>query len=96
MTSLDDAIKALDAAVGLLESNFETIVDRLGDPALARREVEILMADRARLANELDASLARENELQTLADEASVALGSAIAEVRSALEKQGNPVDGEG
>ena len=43
----------------------------------------------ARLAEELDASLARENELQKLADEASAALGSAIAEVRAALERQG-------
>ena len=36
----------------------------------------------ARMAEELDASLARETELQALADEASSALGAAIEEVR--------------
>lgn len=70
------------------------VIDQAGDPALARKEVDALLADRARLASELDSSLARETELQVLADEASVALGSAIAEVRAALEKQGNMTDG--
>ena len=37
------------------------------------------------LAEQLDESLAREKELQALADEASEALGTAIAEVRAAL-----------
>lgn len=70
------------------------VIDQAGDPALARKEVDALLADRARLAGELDSSLARETELQVLADEASVALGSAISEVRAALEKQGNVTDG--
>lgn len=94
MTNLDDAIQALDAAMTRLEENLDMVIESVGDPGLARREVQSLMTDRDRLASELDASLGRENELQALADEASVALGSAIAEVRAALEKQGNTADG--
>lgn len=94
MARLDDAIQILDTALTRLEQNISGVSETSGNPDLARREVEILMTDRDRLARELDASLARENELQTLADEASVALGSAIAEVRAALEKQGNSADG--
>lgn len=94
MTYLDDAIRALDKALSRLEENLDMVIDQAGDPALARKEVDALLADRARLASELDSSLARETELQVLADEASVALGSAIAEVRAALEKQGNMTDG--
>ena len=37
-----------------------------------------MMEDRARLAEQLDESLAREKELQALADEASEALGASI------------------
>lgn len=89
MTGINELAKTLDAALKRLESNMEVVFDRVGDPGVIRREVEALTEDRGRLAEELDASLAREKELQTLADEASVALGSAIAEVRAALERQG-------
>jgi len=88
MKNLDEAAKKLQTALKRLEQNLEASFDQMGDPAIARREVEALTRDRARLAEELDASLGRENELQKLADEASVALGSAIAEVRAALERQ--------
>jgi len=48
-------------------------------------EAEALRRDRAQLALDLDASRARERELEALADEASKALGVAIAEVRAAM-----------
>lgn len=89
MTSIDEVAMKLDAALKRLEGHMEVVFDKVGDPGIARQEVEALTKDRARLAEELDASLAREKELQTLADEASVALGSAIAEVRAALDRQG-------
>jgi len=88
MTNIDQAAAKLDTALKRLEGNLEAVFERSGDPGVVRREVEALTLDRARLAEELDASLARENELQKLADEASAALGSAIAEVRAALERQ--------
>lgn len=91
MTNLDEATGKLDAALARLEGRLGAVLEQTGDPGVARREVEALTEDRARLAEELDAALAREKELQALADEASVALGSAIAEVRAALERQGDP-----
>ena len=89
MTNIDQATAKLDEALKRLEGNLDAVFEKAGDPGLVRREVDALSRDRANLAEELDASLARENELQKLADEASVALGSAIAEVRAALERQG-------
>ncbi len=89
MTSLDAASAKLQAALRRLEGSIESVYEQAGDPAVVRREVEALTRDRARLAEELDASLARETELQALADEASAALGAAIEEVRSALERSG-------
>jgi hypothetical protein len=60
-----------------------------------RAELAALAEDRARMAEELDGSLAREEELQALADEASEALGAAIEEVRAALGKDGGYVQEE-
>ena len=70
-------------------------MSRTGDPAVMRAELAALAEDRARMAEELDGSLAREEELQALADEASEALGAAIEEVRAALGKDGGHVQEE-
>jgi len=78
----------LDAALARLETALDDLMDTSGDPTATAREVEALSTDRARLAEELDAALARERELQELADEASEALGTAIQEVRAALIRQ--------
>lgn len=85
---MDDAASRLKAALDRLESTLDGFLARSGDPAMLRRELGTLVDDRARLAEELDAALAREKELQLLADEASAALGSAIEEVRAALGSQ--------
>ncbi|MEO0883126.1 MAG: DUF4164 family protein [Pseudomonadota bacterium] len=89
MTNLDEAAAKLDGALRRLEAQMDRLSEQAGDPAVVRREIEALTQDRARLAEELDASLARESELQALADEASAALGAAIEEVRAALERTG-------
>lgn len=78
----------LDAALARLETVLDGLMDKSGDPTATAREVEVLNTDRAKLAEELDAALARERELQELADEASEALGTAIEEVRAALIRQ--------
>ena len=87
MAGIEQAQQKLDAALGRLEDNLERVFERVGDPEIVRRETDALTKDRARLASELDEALARESELQTLADEAAVALGEAINEVRAALER---------
>lgn len=88
MTDLDPAADRLDAALTRLEAALEAHLLRAGNPAALRAEIAALVTDRAQLAEDLDQSLAREKELQTLADEASAALGSAIEEVRAALGKE--------
>lgn len=89
MSSIDEAASRLDKALLRLEGAVETLHEKSGDPTLTRKVVEALTKDRSRLAEQLDESLAREKELQALADEASEALGAAIAEVRAALGRQG-------
>ena len=89
MTTIDEASKQLDAALQRLEGNLETIFERSGDPNVVRKEISQLAQDRARLAEELNASLEREKKMSVLTDEASSALGAAIAEVKAALERQG-------
>lgn len=89
MSSVESAAERLDGALKRLESAVGALFERSGDPALARRELAAMIEDRAHLAQQLDEALAREKELQILADEASEALGSAIAEVRAALGRQG-------
>lgn len=88
MDEMKKSTEMLDAALARLETALDGLLDTSGDPTATAREVEALNKDRANLAEELDAALARERELQELADEASEALGTAIEEVRSALLKQ--------
>jgi hypothetical protein len=89
MSVIESAASRLEKATQRLEGAVEGLFDRSGDPVLLRQELTAMMDDRARLAEQLDESLAREKELQALADEASEALGSAIAEVRAALGRGG-------
>lgn len=89
MSAIDSSIENLDAALKRLEGALDSHFAREGDPAVMRKEIDALVDDRARLAEELDSAKAREKELQALADEASEALGSAIDEVRAALDKEG-------
>lgn len=85
MSELEPAAERLDTALKRLEAALEAHLVRVGNPAALRAEIAALVTDRVRLAEELDQSLTREKELQSLADEASVALGAAIEEVRAAL-----------
>ncbi len=89
MSVIESSATRLDQALRRLEGAVEGLFDRSGDPVLLRQELSAMMEDRARLAEQLDESLAREKELQALADEASEALGAAIAEVRAALGREG-------
>lgn len=90
MSGLDSSVERLDRAVTRLERAVGVLFERTGDPAVAKRELAAMIEDRAYLAQQLDDALAREKELQALADEASEALGSAIAEVRAALGREGS------
>jgi len=89
MSEIDPAIRQLDEALVRLESALDSLLARAGDPDVIKAELAALTRDRSDLAEQLDASLAREQELQALADEASAALGAAIEEVKSAIGQQG-------
>ncbi len=90
MSEIDPAIRKLDEALNRLEGALDSLMARAGDPDVVKAELAALVSDRSRIAEELDASLARERELQVLADEASAALGSAIEEVRAAIGREGH------
>ena len=95
MENVESAAKRLETALKSLEGAVDSLFERAGDPEIARRELAAMIDDRAKLADELDMSLAREKELQSLADDASAALGAAIKEVRAALGRQ-EAADGQG
>ena len=88
MDTLETATRRLSSALNHLETAMEGMLERGGQPGLLRKELAAMIEDRAKLAEQLDEALAREKELQVLADEASEALGSAIAEVRAALGRE--------
>ncbi|MEM8615609.1 MAG: DUF4164 family protein [Pseudomonadota bacterium] len=92
MSEMNAAIARLDSALSRLEQAFDAAREQTGDPSLLRRELAAMVHDRDALADALDESKARELELEALAAEASEALGSAIAEVRAALGREGTGV----
>ena len=89
MSVMDHALEKLEAALARLDGSLDNLFEQSGDPAILRRELQVMTDDRARMAEDLDAALAREAELQALADEASTALGTAIQEVKAALAMRG-------
>ena len=79
---IEQAARRLERSVALLEQR----LSRLSGEAEAGGLFDM---DRAKLATELDASRARERELAEAGEQASKALGKAIAEIKAALG-QGN------
>ncbi len=75
--ALDLAAKRLDRALALLEQRLSA---RVGGESGG-----LFDQDRAKLAEALDQSRAREKELEVAGAEASAALGRAIAEIKTAL-----------
>jgi len=74
---LDQAVAQLDLRLGALTTKAEGANGGLFE------------ADRARLAADLDASRGRERELEAAGQQASAALGRAIADIRAALGDDG-------
>ena len=81
---VDAAARRLERAVALLESRVQALTARAEESAGGLFEF-----DRSKLAAELDASRARERELEALGAEASEALGRAIQDIREALARTG-------
>ena len=81
-SALDVAAKRLENALHILEQRLSQRIKAAGDGG------GLFDADRSRLAEDLDRSRARERELEDAGAQASVALGAAIAQIRSALTAQ--------
>jgi predicted nucleic acid-binding Zn-ribbon protein len=82
---LDDALSRLDGALGLLEVAVARRLDaerRRGD---LETELQIMQDDRARLAVELDAALARLHRVETAADDVGRRIQRAMGAVRDVL-----------
>jgi hypothetical protein len=80
--SIEAAARRLERAVVLLEQRMNRLSGEAETGGLFDR-------DRSKLASELDAARARERELADAGEQASIALGKAIAEIRAALGPQG-------
>ncbi|HEX8233012.1 MAG TPA: DUF4164 family protein [Caulobacteraceae bacterium] len=77
---VEAAAKRLDRAVAVLETRLSQAADEARDSAGS-----LFDSDRARLTEDLDRAAARERELRAAGEEASQALGRAIAEIRGAM-----------
>jgi hypothetical protein len=75
---LEQAARRLERATALLER-------KLGDLTGVAEAGGLFDQDRAKLAAELDAAKARERDLAEAGQQASQALGRAIADIRAAL-----------
>lgn len=82
-SSFDRIIKALDA----LESAVEARVEQIEDYAEAEAEVQRMNADRARLAQELDACESRGDRLADANREVSRRLVTAMETIRAVLDR---------
>ena len=89
MTDEPATDEALDAAARRLERALGQLEARLNRPSQSASG-----ADHARLTAELDAARARERDLAQAGEQASQALGRAIAEIRSALAQTQEPEKG--
>jgi len=88
-TALDLAVRRLERAVGLLELKLAARAAeaaRTPAPVVASAEPGLFDDDeRTRLIADLEAAREREKALEEAGEQASAALGRAIAEIRSAL-----------
>ena len=85
---IEEAAASLTAAIGRLSVRLNTLKRRVHD---AERDIDASHgtdADRARLADALDAARAREAELEAAVETASDAVDAALSELR-AMQQQG-------
>ena len=83
-SALDLAARRLERAISMLESR---MAEKMAQASAAAGG--LFDQDRAKLAADLDAAKARERALEEAGAQASEALGRAIAEIRSALGREG-------
>lgn len=90
MTSpLDDAMKRLDVALGLLEASVSRRLDADRRRGSLETELQLMQDDRSRLAEELDGALTRLHRFEAATDDVSRRVRQAIGTVQSVLAEAG-------
>ncbi|WP_414471977.1 DUF4164 domain-containing protein [Microvirga sp. M2] len=90
MTSpLDDAMKRLDAALGLLEASVARRLDAEKRRGGLETELQLMEDDRSRLAEELDGALTRLHRFEAATDDVSRRVQLAILAVQTVLAQAG-------
>lgn len=85
--TLKQAIEQLETALLLVEQAVDLRLEKEGDFAEVEEEVQRMNADRSRLAQELDASEARAERLETANREVSRRLVTAMETIRTVLDR---------
>jgi len=97
MTSpLDDAMKRLDVALGLLEASVSRRLEGDKRRGGLETELQLMQDDRSRLAEELDGALTRLHRYETATDDVSRRVQLAILAVQNVLTQAGRLVPEEG
>lgn len=90
MTSpLDDAMKRLDAALGLLEASVSRRLEADRRKGNLEIELQLMQDDRTRLAEELDGALTRLHRFEVATDDVSRRVQLAILAVQNVLAQAG-------
>ncbi|MXQ12720.1 DUF4164 domain-containing protein [Microvirga makkahensis] len=90
MTSpLDDAMKRLDAALGLLEAAVSRRLDAEKRRGSLETELQLMQDDRSRLAEELDGTLTRLHRFEAATDDVGRRVQLAILAVQNVLAQAG-------
>ncbi|MBJ6128170.1 DUF4164 domain-containing protein [Microvirga sp. BT325] len=87
--TLDEAMKRLDIALGLLEASVSRRLDADRRRGGLETELQLMQDDRARLAVELDGALTRLHRYEVATDDVSRRVRQAIGAVETVLAQAG-------
>ena len=89
--TLDEAVKRLENALGLLEASVARRLDVEKRRADLETELQIMQDDRVRLAVELDGALARLHRVEAAADHVGERVRRAIGVIEDVIVGAGEP-----
>jgi predicted nucleic acid-binding Zn-ribbon protein len=87
--TLDEAMKRLDMALGLLEAAVSRRLDAERRRGSLETELQLMQDDRSRLAEELDGALTRLHRFEAATDDVSRRVRQAIGAVQTVLAQAG-------
>jgi hypothetical protein len=87
--TLDDALKRLEMAVGLLEASVSRRLEAENRRGDLETELQLMQDDRARLAVELDSAVTRLHRFEAATDDVSRRVRQAIGAVQTVLVQAG-------